>query len=237
MKSIKSIDKQVLQNLNLGISQSKNLMEVLAIDFDLLLKSCNIKASKIQAQGIVSKMKEASIYIKNWQDFQNHKSDSIRGIATFAIANNKYLSFLQKLNSMKIFAKDEHFSVREWAWLALREEVIKNLDEAISLLTKFSLDENENLRRFTSELTRPRGVWCAHIKELKENPQKAIAILENLKADSSKYVQNSVGNWLNDASKSNAIWVKNLTKDWLKNSKNPETKYIVKRGLRNLNKN
>ena len=235
--SIKKIDPQILQQLNCGLIETASLVEALAIDFDLLTKSAGIKAPKITAQGIIKKMREASSHIANWEKYSEAKSDTIRGLAAFNLASQQNISFAEKLNSMKKFANDPHFGVREWAWLALRQDVAANLDEAIFLLSYWSCDKkNESIRRFASEITRPRGVWCAHISELKINPQKALKILEPLMCDPSRYVQNSVANWLNDAAKNNEDWVINLTKNWQKKSKSEETSYIIKRALRNVGK-
>jgi 3-methyladenine DNA glycosylase AlkC len=92
------------------------------------------------------------------------------------------------------------------------------------------------VRRFTSELTRPCGVWCSHLTQLKTNPELAIHLLEPLKSDFAKYVQDSVGNWLNDASKSQPDWVRSVCANWLKVSKTKQTEYIVNKALRTLRK-
>jgi 3-methyladenine DNA glycosylase AlkC len=108
------------------------------------------------------------------------------------------------------------------------------VDDAIGLLHPWVRDRDENIRRFASELTRPRGVWCAQIETLKAQPWRALPLLEPLKADPSRYVQNSVANWLNDASKTQAEWVDEVCRRWLARSRAPATEYIVRRACRSL---
>ena len=139
-----------------------------------------------------------------------------------------------KLHAVRRFAADPHFGVREIAWMAVRDEVAGAVDEAVQLLLPWALDADENIRRFASELTRPRGVWCAQIEALKAEPWRALALLEPLKADTSRYVQNSVANWLNDASKTQPEWVENVCTRWSRESRAPQTQYIVRRAVRTL---
>ena len=77
-------------------------------------------------------------------------------------------------------------------------------------------------------------MWCGHLPELKEFPEPALELLETLRADPSKYVQDSVANWLNDASKSRPDWVKAVTRRWVKESATDHTQRIVRRALRSL---
>jgi 3-methyladenine DNA glycosylase AlkC len=144
------------------------------------------------------------------------------------------LSLEAKLVSVRRFAADAHFGVREIAWMSVRVDVVGALDEALALLAPWVCDADENIRRFASELTRPRGVWCAQIDALKAEPWRALALLEPLKADPSRYVQNSVANWLNDASKSQPQWVDEVCARWSAESKTAATNYIVRRSLRTL---
>lgn len=141
-----------------------------------------------------------------------------------------------QLEAVRRFAADPHFGVREIAWMAVRDAVIASLDEALSLLQPWVGEPDPNIRRFASELTRPRGVWCAQIDAFKTEPWRALALLEPLRADPSRYVQNSVANWLNDASKSQGEWVDTLCARWVAESDTPETRYIAKRALRTLSK-
>lgn len=81
--------------------------------------------------------------------------------------------------------------------MAVRTDTAAHLTESLSVLSAWAKHENENIRRFTSESTRLRGVCCAPIEALKQHPELALEILEPLKSDPAKYVQDSVGNWLN----------------------------------------
>jgi 3-methyladenine DNA glycosylase AlkC len=161
-------------------------------------------------------------------------SDSVRCWGAYVVGYAPGLSQRTRLTNIRPFAADAHYGVREVAWIAVREPLAEKLLPAIELLQPWTGHANDNLRRFASEVTRPRGVWCRHIQALKDEPWLAEMLLEPLKADKSKYVRDSVANWLNDASKSQPDWVKQLCRGWQKTSPTPETAYIVKRALRTI---
>jgi 3-methyladenine DNA glycosylase AlkC len=124
--------------------------------------------------------------------------------------------------------------VREWAWLAAREHVRQELDQALVVLSGWAEDDAANIRRFASEVTRPRGVWSTHIPSLKREPWLGLEILQRLRADPSRYVQTSVGNWLNDASKDQPRWVVDTCATWLDESPAPTTRWICQKALRTV---
>lgn len=145
---------------------------------------------------------------------QSHLSDTVRGWACFTIAELPALSLSERLERMTPLANDEHLSVREWSWLALRPHVIQAPAQAVELLLDWSQSPSERLRRFSCEILRPRGLRCKHIAHFKENPAAALPILHALRHDHSTYVQDSVANWLCDAAKTQPEWVRALCRNW-----------------------
>jgi 3-methyladenine DNA glycosylase AlkC len=132
------------------------------------------------------------------------------------------------------FARDAHFGVREIAWMAARPRIAAEIERALKLLARWSTDRDAHVRRFASESTRPRGVWCKHIAALRTDPSPGLLVLEPLRADASKYVRDSVANWLNDAAKDHPDWVRSVCARWSRASPRPETAAILKRALRSL---
>ncbi|MFO0913083.1 MAG: hypothetical protein U0795_09005 [Pirellulales bacterium] len=165
----------------------------------------------------------------------SHRSDVARSWAAYLIGWNERLDLATKFKRIGPLAADSNMGVRETAWMALRPSLAAELTRGLQLLTPWPLKSDPNLRRFASELTRPRGVWCRHLVELKDDPQQALHLLEPLHADSSKYVRDSVANWLNDASKSQPQWVRSVCQRWARQSPTPATEYIVRRALRTIN--
>lgn len=144
------------------------------------------------------------------------------------------LALADKLDAVWRFAADPHFGVREMAWMAVRDEIAGDVEQAVRLLQAWATHPDPNIRRFASEATRPRGVWCAQIEPLKKEPWRGLPLLEPLRADGSRYVQNSVANWLNDAAKTQPDWVREVCGRWSRGRVPPATGYIVRRAQRSL---
>lgn len=258
-RSTKDIPAAILEQLNKGEIESANLVEWLAVDQRFLLeylltqnrrtdylKPVLFKIDQLKKQ-TVNTINEAigtGIFeqvTKNKDEvflevLSKHRSDLVRCWATYTIGKNTELTIDQALQQIQPFAADKHFGVREISWMSVRQKIVAELEKGIEILSKWTLSEDENVRRFATEVTRPRGVWCEHIEVLKQDPALALTILEPLKSDPSKYVQDSVGNWLNDASKTQPHFVTELCERWEKESETKETRYIIKKALRTINK-
>lgn len=242
--TVAGVEPELLARLESGEESSRSLMEVLAVDLSKVVRSVfgfevdfGVPAgTKVgtKSLGIVQRMKIVGqcLHERGLREVAaEHSSDIVRGFAPFAIRDD---SIEETLELVKPFAADSHFGVREWAWLAVRPQIAEHLEVAIEILQVWVVDEDENVRRFTSEATRPRGVWCSHLSRLKLEPELGLGLLEPLRSDPSKYVRDSVANWLNDASKSRPDWVDTVTRRWSQESLTAETAYIVKRARRNL---
>jgi 3-methyladenine DNA glycosylase AlkC len=247
-RSRSEIPRDVLQQLNRGEIETATLAEGLALDFRKLLShvaphvKCPPELNSDGKVGITGKMSAVGLALHAGDGldellrYRTHTSDTVRGWAAYVISAAPDLSLSRRLRLVQPLADDQHFGVREWAWLALRPHIAADVPAALRSLSKWATRPSENLRRFAIEITRPRGVWCGHLQELKERPEPALELLEMVRADPSKYVQDSVANWLNDSSKSRPDWVEAVTTRWLKESATDNTRRIVRRALRSLRK-
>ena len=255
-----TVPEKVRKLLNLGVLETVNLVEWLVVDQKALalkiadsngwshlrqplqhaLDSLSTKTAPRMMQVIGKTLAKAFPGAKQLDKalakLQNHRSDIVRSWCCYMIGANEVLDLDQSMKRIYTFAADRNMSVRETAWLGLRGRISNQLDDALKLLAVFAMDADANVRRFSSEVTRPRGVWCSHIEALKEKPAMGLQILNPLKSDSSKYVRDSVGNWLNDASKTQPEWVTRICSDWQKQSPTRDTAYIIRRATRSLRK-
>jgi 3-methyladenine DNA glycosylase AlkC len=239
------VPPRVKQALQAGTRETKTLSEFLVIDLGKLLIKIvpDLRSSAKLLSGKQLSLTKRMVYAgkllaehagPDCLAWREHQSDTVRGWAAFAIVAQAQWNLKRCLKELLPLANDPHFGVREWAWMALRPRVASNLEDSLERLADWTGHQSANVRRFASEVTRPRGVWCEHLQALKAEPHLATGLLEPLRSDESKYVRDSVGNWLNDAAKSQPAWVKQLCHRWEQESPTKETKYIVKKALRNL---
>ncbi|NJN14808.1 MAG: DNA alkylation repair protein [Oscillochloris sp.] len=238
-----AIAPETLTELNAGRLETATLAEGLAIDFAQLLHAVAPEASAEALDmhgGVTQRMAESGrLLLAHYGSsgiarFATHNADTVRGWAAYMIAAMPDISLDQRLMLIRPLADDPHFAVREWAWLALRPHLAADIGAAIDKLVAWTTDSAPNLRRFAVESTRPRGVWCVHIGTLKQQPHLGLPLLTPLRADPSRYVQDSVANWLNDAAKSQPAWVRSLCDAWQATSDAAATKRICARALRSL---
>jgi 3-methyladenine DNA glycosylase AlkC len=247
-RRVADIEPVRLAQLNTGVVEAATLTECLAVDFATLMRATlpdigeETEAAMRQAagEGISRRMALAArlIYERRGmvavEELRHHASDTVRGWACFIIGAAGNMTLAARLAAIRPFADDLHFGVREWSWMAVRLYIAADPDSAIALLAGWTAESSERLRRFASEATRPRGVWCAHIGPLRQSPEKGLPILGPLRDDPAPYVQDSVGNWLNDASKDRPAWVRSLCARWSAESSAPATSRICKRAMRTI---
>jgi len=254
------IPPDILKQLNAGEIETATLVEWLAIDQRVLVRSLSgdtelakhrtqleESAEASVALGIMQRMKamgEALYAVLKkhnkreavFERLITHRSDVVRGWAVYSVGADASLNLVDRLALVKRFAADSHMGVREFSWMTIRSFVAEDLARGLKLLKPWVKDRDFAVRRCAVEATRPRGVWCAHIEALKIDPSPGSGLLEPVRSDEADYVRRSVGNWLNDASKSNPEWVREVCARWRKESRTKETEAIVKRALRTVTK-
>lgn len=253
------IPEDILEQLHRGCMATANLVEWLAVDQKRLLHNIlkeirretyftllekKMDALKKKSANTISKTIGAGV-LELSQEYEDpailpllagHGSDLVRCWAAYGVGQDPRLTLQEALAAVQPFAADGHFAVREIAWLAVRSRIAQDTHPAIELLIPWAEAVDENIRRFATEATRPRGVWCEHIEVLKQNPALGLPLLERLKSDPARYVQNSVANWLNDASKTRPDFVRATCSRWQEASQSEATGYIVKKALRTIEK-
>lgn len=250
------VPELVKTELSAGTIETKNLVEWLVVDrlglLASLVKGGLVSATTSELEELrvdvlqVAALKQSQkigLFLKHrlkvgddsWKALSTHTSDVVREWIAIVVGLSD-LKFSRKLAWIKPFADADNAGLREVAWIALRQDVISDPIDCIEALIPWTGSRNERLRRYASEVTRPCGVWAPYCPVLRKSPELAIDLLEPLMSDDSKYVRDSVGNWLNDASKTAPDWVMQTTQRWLTQSSTPETQYIVHRGLRTIRK-
>jgi 3-methyladenine DNA glycosylase AlkC len=241
------IPAAVLADLNAGTREAANLAEGLAVDHAALMavavpdvppeaaaRLTVGKPSITERMRIAGELVLEHVGLGGLDALLAHESDTVRGWAAYAIGLAPGLSLAERLALGRPLANDAHFGVREWAWMPLRPHIAADVGRAIRLLEPWVHEESAYLRRFAVEATRPRGVWCEHIAELKEDPRPGLPLLKPLRADPERYVQDSVSNWLNDAARSQPDWVRDLVEGWADGCDDRNTLRICRRAVRSL---
>ncbi len=131
--------------------------------------------------------------------------------------------------SLAALAQYTHFGSSEFA---IRVFLRDDLERTLSVMTTWSRDADEHVRRLASEGSRPRLPWSFRLDRLVKDPSPLAPILDTLKDDPSLYVRRSVANSLNDITKDNPDWVLDLLAGWPLDRAGP--KWIARHALRGL---
>lgn len=118
----------------------------------------------------------------------------------------------------------------------MRPLIKKNPEKAFKVLINWSKDDNERVRRLSSECIRIRLPWAKKLYIALEYFDEYYIILNNLKDDEDKYIQKSVANNLNDLYKENPEKFNYIIESWTRESMSKATKWIINHGSRNVNK-
>lgn len=125
-----------------------------------------------------------------------------------------------------------HFTINSSSEFAIRTFILKYPQKTMQQMQIWTQSKNEHIRRLASEGCRPRLPWATSLPMFQKDPTAVLYILEFLKNDTSKYVQKSVANNLNDISKDHPDIVIQLAKKWRNEKEHKE--WILKHGMRTL---
>jgi 3-methyladenine DNA glycosylase AlkC len=99
---------------------------------------------------------------------------------------------------------------------AIRPFLLKHPAITLKFLKQSMTDSSMDIRRWTSEGSRPRLPWGEKLGPFIHDPSPTLPILESLKYDAELYVRKSVSNHLNDIAKDHPQRVLELLKRWQK---------------------
>ena len=235
------VPADVLVRLAAG-APSVNHMEEIALDMGRLLATqfpaLAGEASRLREARFLDRMKAgAAVLVEHLGAeaptvAQLSPSDTVRGWGAFATALVTH-DVGPRVELLLPFAADTHFAVREWAWLALRDLAVAHPLVVMQHLRPVVDRDDPLLRRFAVEALRPRGVWSQHIALFKDEPRHAMALLDRAAPTASKYVQDSVANWVNDVSRDHAEWATATVDRWLEEH-GAAVQRLARRALRSL---
>lgn len=254
------IPPDLLTDLSRGRAESLTLAEWLAIDLPCLLEEVlpttecppetveeaaalarqvhkePIRRRLLAVGSALSRAARDSSHGPEWLDrLAAHGSAMVRALAVYMLRADRTLDLPERLTAVEPFMLDRSTEVRECACDSLRPYLAADLSLAFDLLVPWVESPEEALRRCAVEALRPRGGrGCSPIKALTSDPEPALPLLERLRSDPSRYVQCSVSNWLQDASRSRPDWVMEVCDRWRRESPSRETAWTVGRALRTL---
>ncbi|MFK7771416.1 MAG: DNA alkylation repair protein [Saprospiraceae bacterium] len=127
----------------------------------------------------------------------------------------------------------EEITKRNTGEYTIRPFIEKKPKRTMKKMLSWSKHKNKHIRRLASEGCRPKLPWASKLQIFINDPSPILPILENLKDDTSKYVQKSVANNMNDILKNNYPIAIDILKKWADQNPTSSQKWIIKHALRN----
>lgn len=128
------------------------------------------------------------------------------------------------LRELRALAASERWQTREVAATGLVDVCKRHPDVVLHKAARWAASPDVNVRRAACEGL--RGL-------VRVDPSAVRPVLESLRGDTELYVKKSVANLLRDASAKHPEFVLALCREWAR-SQSPDTRWIVKEGLRKL---
>ncbi len=128
----------------------------------------------------------------------------------------------------------EEITKRNTGEYTIRPFLETETKRTLKRMEKWSKDKNKHVRRLASEGVRPRLPWAKKLELFIQKPNLILPILNNLKDDTSRYVQRSVANCINDILKDNFEIGCQLIEEWNQEHISKERKWVIMYALRSL---
>jgi 3-methyladenine DNA glycosylase AlkC len=139
-------------------------------------------------------------------------------------------------NTKVSFAFIKELTKRFTGEFAIRPLLAHKTKETIKIMLKWSKDENVHVRRLASEGVRIALPWSKKLYNAVDDFENYKIILSNLKNDTSKFIQKSVGNNLNDLYKEFPDKANEIIKEWNEDNPSKAALWIINHGLRSTKK-
>ncbi len=231
------IEKMIMDHVIAPLSSSTiekvdiAIEDVLLRMYDLIPDNKRISYGRVHTVKVLSKYlfqksvcKESIIQLFEQTNNWYAKSAALGVISFFAIDD-----YQSNLKYFEKAAACDNWDVREMAQMFFRKLIKKYPDEMQKYLVQLTKSENENVRRFVSETSRP---VCEN-RWFQKEPGYSLRILRNLFKEKSAYPRTSVGNNLSDLARYNPELVYSLVKE-LVDSGDKNSYWIAYRACRNL---
>ena len=138
---------------------------------------------------------------------------------------------LEDMEETMSFAHD--FTKRHTGEFMVRPILINHTRYLMETFLKWSQDENVHVRRLSSEGIRISLPWAVKTTVALNEPELFEQILTNLNKDTSKFIQKSVGNNINDLYKMDLEFANKIIEKWEKDNPSTATSWIINHGRRN----